>query len=81
MTWRDVDFAGNRFIVRASKTEHHADGGIRVVPMFPELVKHFQAVFDAAPEGSAHVIARYRDAAANLRTQLERYIEAAKLVP
>jgi integrase len=41
LTWQDVDFAGKRFIVRASKTEHHADGGIRVVPMFPELVPLF----------------------------------------
>ncbi|MBV8781098.1 MAG: phage integrase SAM-like domain-containing protein, partial [Phycisphaerae bacterium] len=47
LTWADVDFAGERFVVRSSKTEHHADGGIRIVPMFPELVEHFQAAFDA----------------------------------
>lgn len=81
LTWRDVDFAGRRFIVRASKTEHHADGGIRVVPMFPELVEHFQTVFDAAPAGSIHVITRYRGVGKNLRTQLVRYITAAGLKP
>ncbi len=81
LTWHDVDFAGRRFIVRATKTEHHEDGGIRVVPMFPELVEHFQAVFDAAPEGSTHVITRYRDAGQNLRTQLVRYITTAGLKP
>jgi integrase len=81
LKWSDVDFAGHRFIVRSSKTEHHKDGGIRVVPMFPELVPLFQAVFDGAQEGEVFVIARYRDPSQNLRTQLGRYIEAAGLAP
>ncbi len=81
LTWRDVDFERGRFIVRASKTEHHREGGIRVVPLFPELVEHFQRVFDEAEPGSEHVITRYRDPAANLRTQLVRYITAAGLKP
>lgn len=79
LTWRDVDFERCGFTVRSSKTEHHDSGGVRPVPMFPELVRHFQAVFDAAPEGSEYVISRYRSPAANLRTQLVRYIEAAGL--
>lgn len=79
LTWRDVDFEHQRFTVRASKTEHHAEGGIRVVPMFPELAAHFQRVFDEAEPGTEHVITRYRDPAGNLRTQLCRYIEAAGL--
>src|SRR5262249_29259618 len=33
LTWRDVDFEHKRFIVRASKTAHHQDNGVRVVPM------------------------------------------------
>jgi len=81
LRWNDIDFAGKRFIVRADKTAHHADGGVRIVPMFPELVEHFQRVFDDAPEGTEHVITRYRDPAANLRTQLVRYIAAAGLKP
>jgi len=81
LTWRDVDIEKGRFIVRATKTEHHKDGGIRVVPIFPELLPHFRAVFDAVPEGSTHVITRYRNTAANLRTQLVRYITAAGLTP
>lgn len=81
LTWGDVDFAHHRFTVRASKTEHHADGGIRIVPMFPELVEHFQAVFDAATEGTINVITRYREPGQNLRTQLTRYITAAGLKP
>jgi len=81
LTWRDVDFEHGRFIVRASKTEHRAGGGVRVVPMFPELAERFQAVFDDAAEGGQHVITLYRDAAQNLRTQFVRYIEAAGLTP
>lgn len=81
LTWGDVDWAKNRFVVRASKTAHHADGGIRVVPIFPELLPLLQAVYDAAPEGSTFVITRYRDTGANLRTQLNRYIVAAGLTP
>jgi integrase len=79
LTWRDVDFEHGRFIIRSSKTEHHADGGVRIVPMFPELVEHFQRVFDLAEPGEQFVITRYRNPAANLRTQLVRYIEAAGL--
>lgn len=67
--------------MRASKTERHDDAGIRVVPMFPELVPLLQAVFDEAPEGATHVITRYRTAAVNLRTQFQRYIEKAGVKP
>jgi integrase len=81
LTWGDVDFECRRFRVRSSKTEHHEDGGIRVVPMFPELVEHFQRAFDDAEPGQVHVITRYRDPAANLRTQFVRYIKTAGLKP
>ena len=81
LTWRDVDFEGKRFIVRATKTAHHDDGGIRVVPMFPELVEHFQRVFDDAEDGATFVIDRYRDPAVNLRRQFQRYIERTGVKP
>src|SRR5262249_43657490 len=41
----------------------------------------FQAVYDDAQEGAEYVISRYRDPAANLRTQFVRYITAAGLKP
>lgn len=81
LKWTDVDFDRRRFIVRASKTEHHEAGGVRVVPMFPELAEHFQAAFDEAPVGAEHVITRYRDPTVNLRTGLIRLIERAGLKP
>lgn len=81
LTWADVDFERQRFTVRSSKTEHHADGGVRLVPMFPEVAEHFQRVFDEAESGTLHVITRYRNPASNLRTQFGRYITAAGLEP
>ena len=79
LTWADVDFAGRKFIVRSSKTKHHDGGGVRIVPMFSEMAELFQQVFDEAQPGEVFVITRYRNPAANLRTQLVRYIEAAGL--
>ncbi len=43
LTWGDVDFENQRFTVRSSKTEHHEGGGIRLVPMFPELAEPLPA--------------------------------------
>ncbi len=80
LVWSDIDFAGKRFIVRASKTEGHDDGGIRIVPMFPELEPLFQAVFDQAPTGTTQVLT-IATAQANLRTQFQRYILRAGVKP
>lgn len=46
LKWQDVDFEHDRFTVHASKTAHHVDGGIRTVPMFPELKSLFQDAFE-----------------------------------
>lgn len=82
LRWADVDFSDPpHFTVNASKTEHHESGGPRLVPMFPELVPLFQLAYDDAPEGSEHIIRRYRDPDANTRTQLNRYVKAAGLKP
>ncbi len=81
LTWGDVDFERCRFTVRASKTEHHEDGGVRVVPMFPELAPLFQAVFDEAEPGTEYVITRYRPPMPNLGTQFRRYILRAGVKP
>jgi integrase len=81
LTWNDIDFDKGRITVRASKTEHHAGKGIRVIPMFPELRPHLQAAFDRAEEGEVHVITKYRTAAINLRTQFERIISRAGVTP
>jgi len=77
LEWRDVDFEHNRFTVHACKTEHHADSGIRTVPMFPELRPLFQDAFDNAIEGDVYCITRYRNKSTNLRTSLSKIIVRA----
>ena len=81
LKWGDIDWSGNRFTVHSSKTEHHEDGGIRHVPLFPELLPYLQAVFDSADEGTEYVITKYRNSNTNLRTQLKRIILRAGLKP
>ncbi len=81
LRWGDVDWDRGRFTVRSPKTEHHAGGESRLVPIFPGLRPHLEAVFDEAEPGTEHVITRYRDRNANLRTQLQRIIHKAGLTP
>jgi integrase len=77
LTWADVDWAKNRFLVHSPKTEHHDDGGERWVPIFPELRTHLEQVFDLAEPGTVNIINRHRGTNVNLRTQLQRIIRRA----
>ena len=79
LRWTDIDFEQQRFTVHSPKTEHHADGGVRIVPMFPELKPLFQDAFDNAREGAVYCIERYRGGKVNLRTHLTRIIKRAGL--
>jgi len=79
LKWQDVDFEHDRIVVHALKTEHHADSGIRTVPMFPELRPLFQDAFDIAQEGDIYCITRYRKESVNLRTQMHKIISRAGL--
>jgi integrase len=81
LRWADVDWERARFTVHSTKTEHHEGGGVRIVPIFPELLPYLETQWDAAPEGAEFVIACYRDPAFNPRTQLERIIAKAGLTP
>lgn len=80
LRWGDVDWANNRFTVHAVKTEHHEGGGVRVVPIFGELMPYLREAFDLAEEGSVFVITRYRESE-NLRTELKRIVHRAGLTP
>jgi integrase len=81
LTWDDVDWDHGRITVHASKTEHHKDGGIHQVPIFPELRPYLEQMREQAHDDTVYVINRYRDANANLRTQLHRIIRRAGLEP
>jgi len=81
LRWEYVDWEHGRITVRSPKTEHHAGGESRVIPIFPELRPHLEAVWEQAEPGTEHVITRYRDCNANLRTQFQRIIRRAGLKP
>jgi integrase len=81
LRWCDVDWGSGRIIIHSSKTEHHTDGGIRIIPIFPELRPYLEEVWDLADPGTEFVITRYRDANCNLRTSMEKIIRKAGLTP
>ncbi len=82
LTWADVDWERRRLTVHATKTEHHEGGGVRVLPMFPEIEAPLEECFaQAEPGGDPHVITRYRTTNSNLRTQARRIIKGAGLAP
>lgn len=81
LQWGDIDWERGRFLVRSPKTAHHADGGRRWVPLFPELRPHLETAFDEAPEGQTYVVNRARSHETNLRTSFERIVYKAGLLP
>jgi len=81
LRWEDIDWSRSRMTVHASKTEHHEGGGIRQVPIFPELHPHLRDCFENAEPGQVSVVNSHRRLGVNLRTQLTRIIERAGLTP
>lgn len=82
LRWDRVNLPEGRMMIHAPKTEHHRDGGLRVVPIFPELRPYLEAAWDAAKPGAVFVIdnPKLRRMRANLGTNLGRMIERAGLV-
>lgn len=81
LKWSDVLWDKNRFLVRSPKTENHVGKATRFVPLFPELLPHFEAAYHATPEGAVYCVPKARDGNANLRTQFLRIIERAGIEP
>lgn len=81
LKWTDIDFEKQRFTVHASKTEHHADSGIRTVPMFPELKPLFQDVFDHAPDGAVYCLDRYKGQWSNFGVNMAKIVKRAGIKP
>ena len=81
LRWSDVDLPGGKITINASKTEHHASGGVRVCPIFPELRPYLEAAWDAAPDGAEYVITRYRRADQNLRETFLAILKRAGVKP
>lgn len=88
LTWGDILWDKNRFVVRSPKTEGYEGKEQRVVPIFPELYPYLRDAFEAAEPGQVHVITRNRrdgktpnGTTVNWRTQFLRIIEKAGLKP
>ena len=82
LRWADMDWERNRFTVHSPKTEHHQGGGIRVVPIFPELRPYLEEAFEQAEEGAEFVVSRYRWLGCNLADSIRAHRrEEAGLTP
>ena len=81
LKWEDVNWAKMRFTVHASKTEHHADGGVRVVPIFPELYPYLRDAFEQAEPGAVYCCQQYesKSAGAMYRKAIMQAIRQAGL--
>jgi len=79
LTWDDVLWDKNRIRIHASKTERHVGGGVRYLPIFPELRAPLLEVFEQAEPGTVQVFQAHR--AENLRTQFRRIITKAGIKP
>ena len=82
LKWEDVDFAGHRIRIHASKTEHHKDGGVRDCPLFPDLRPFLERLAELANARGAkptdYVITN-RGSESIYRTRLEKVLKRAGL--
>ena len=86
LTWQDVDLEARRLTIRAQKTEHHEDGGLRFCPIFPELLPFLRELHNRAQPGincpmSTPVISRWRSSKQNLRTAFRKLLIQAGIKP
>ena len=76
---RDIDLKQKAMTIHSPKTEHHENGGIRVVPIFPELMPYLLPVLEGK-EPEDHLLPKLRHLT-NPWPQLRRIVESAGLKP
>lgn len=81
LTWDAIDFEKNIITLISPKTAHIDGMGQRIIPLWPELRGPLLAAFNAAPEGSTHVITLPKATRTNLRTQFMRILRRAGVAP
>jgi len=81
LRWEDIDWAGKRFTVHSPKTERFASGGVRQVPIFPELLPHLRAAFKQARKDTEYVIIKYRKPYQNLSSYFRYRLYKAGVTP
>lgn len=68
-------------VIHSPKTEAHANGATRLVPIVPALHDILLAAFTAAEPGTVHVVPRLRQKDTNLRTHAHRLLNRAGVQP
>ena len=94
LKWEHVNFETSRMTIPAPKMEHLPGRAFRVAPIFAALRPYLDEAFELAAKGEVYVVGgpqgdRYRAAAdtpdgwvnCNLRTQFEKIVVRAGLVP
>jgi integrase len=76
LQWTDVDFAGNRITVPQPKMASRGHKQ-RVIPIFPELRPHLEALYAAREPGKLWVIQHWSRHKVNWRMQLDRILQRA----
>jgi integrase len=49
LAWSDINWELDRMVVRSPKNQQH-DSGVRIIPIFPEIKPHLEAMYAAAPD-------------------------------
>jgi integrase len=81
LKWDEVNFDEGKMTVTAPKTEHHEGGGVRIVPLFPEVRKALEELM-LDPNGAEFVISSNdRSFSKNLRTVFLKILKRAKVEP
>jgi len=79
LRWQDVNFVDETIVIHSPKTEHHEGGGIRTIPLYPELKNLLWQEYEAAEAGTVYVLSRYNGKWSNVGVHMARIIEAAGL--
>jgi integrase len=81
LRWSDINWDAGKMLVHSPKTEAHAGGESRFVPIFPELDALLTQAMQEAEPGDGFVIAKHRKSGLNLRTHLLRIMAKAGVKP
>jgi integrase len=77
LRWCDIDFEAGKIAVQSPKGKCHGKG-VRMMPIFPELLEPLTKARELAAADAIYVVSHYRDASkTNLRTQLIRMLKKA----
>lgn len=79
LQWGDIDWAAGRIVVRETKRKRFVE--TRELPLFPEIRPHLETCFKADDRDPTKVIKRISSAKTNLRTQMIRILNKAKIEP